>query len=99
MRPVRANSSISGGYSPEVWFICSARSSSTTFTTKSPVCSAFRTVSLRFFARGPEEKAMVGGSPQTPMKKLKGARLCTPSGPTVDTHAIGRGTTQPIKSL
>jgi hypothetical protein len=42
---------------------------------------------------------MVGGSWQTPMKKLKGARLFTPSGPTVDTHAIGRGTTQPIRSL
>ncbi len=42
---------------------------------------------------------MVGGSPQTPMKKLKGARLFTPSALTVETHAIGRGTTQPIRSL
>ena len=99
MRPVSANSSTSGGYSPELRFICSARSSSTMLTTKSPVCSAFRTVSLRSRARGPEEKAMVGGSWQTPMKKLKGARLFTPSAPTVETHAIGRGTTQPIRSL
>ncbi len=99
VRPVSANSSTSGGQSAEVWFICSARSSSTTFTTKSPVCSALRTVSLRFRARGPDENATVGGSPQTPMKKLKGARLLTPSAPTVETHAIGRGTTQPIRSL
>ena len=63
------------------------------------MCSALRTVSLRSFARGPEEKAIVGGSPQTPMKKLKGARLFTPSGPTGETHAIGRGTTQPMSSL
>ncbi len=42
---------------------------------------------------------MVGGSWQTPMKKLKGARLLTPSALTVETQAIGRGTTQPISSL
>ncbi len=49
--------------------------------------------------RGPAEKAIVGGSLHTPMKKLNGARLFTPSAPTVDTHAIGRGTMQPIRSL
>jgi hypothetical protein len=33
------------------------------------------------------------------MKKLNGARLCAPSALVVDTHAIGRGTMQPIRSL
>src|SRR5262252_10588951 len=60
--PARANSSTSGGYSPEVAFMASAWRSSTTFTTKSPVCSRLRTVSFRPFTRRPEEKAMVGGS-------------------------------------
>jgi hypothetical protein len=51
------------------------------------------------FSRRPEEKAMVGGSLHTPMKKLKGARLGTPSAAMVDTQAMGRGTTQPMSSL
>jgi hypothetical protein len=33
------------------------------------------------------------------MKKLKGAKLGTPSAATVETQAMGRGTTQPMRSL
>ncbi len=51
------------------------------------------------FSRRPDENAMVGGSLHTPMKKLKGARLATPSAAMVDTQAMGRGTTQPMSSL
>jgi hypothetical protein len=31
-------------------------------------------------------------------KKLYGARLATPSAETVDTHAIGRGTTEAVST-
>ena len=44
---VTRNSSTSAGKSPEVRFICSARSSSTTFTTNSPVASMLRSVESR----------------------------------------------------
>ncbi len=56
-------------------------------------------MSFRAPSRGPEENAMVGGSPHTPMKNENGARLWTPSGATLDTQAMGRGTTQPMRSL
>jgi hypothetical protein len=36
---------------------------------------------------------------QTALKKLKGARFGARSGETVETKAIGRGTTDPIRSL
>src|SRR4029077_3228196 len=104
-RPTRANSSTSGGYSPDVMFICSARASSTTLTTKLPVASTFRSVSFFVFsmlgaiARTDDENAIVGGSPVIAMKKLNGATFFTPSASTVDTQAMGRGTTQPMRSL
>src|SRR5207249_3348305 len=66
VRPVNANSSTSGGYSPEVRFICSARASSTMLTTKSRVYSIFRTVSFLLPSRRPEENAKVGGSLDMP---------------------------------
>src|SRR5262245_49349437 len=99
VRPVKANSSTAGGYSPDVRFMCSASGSSTTLTTKSPECSMLVTVSFLLPSRRLDENAIVGGSLQTPMKNENGARLYTPSALTVDTHAMGRGTTQPIKSL
>ena len=86
-------------------FICSARASSTTLTTKLPVVSTFRSVSFFVFsvpgaiARTDEENAIVGGSPVIAMKKLNGATFFTPSASTVDTQAMGRGTTQPMRSL
>src|SRR5262245_15114938 len=102
--PATANSSTSGGNSPDVMFICSARSSSTTLTTKLPVLSTLRSVSFLAFApgamaRAPEENAIVGGSPVMAMKKLNGATFLTPSASTVDTQAMGRGTTHPMSSL
>src|SRR4051812_50114303 len=40
-----------------------------------------------------------GGSSQNTLKKLKGAALTTPDGPTVVTHAIGRGSTNDASTL
>src|SRR6185503_7470196 len=99
VKPVSANSSTSGGYSPEVRFICSASASSTMLTTKSCVYSIFCTVSFFPPARRPEENARVGGSLQTAMKKLNGATFAIASSLILDTQAIGRGTTQPISNL
>jgi hypothetical protein len=41
----------------------------------------------------------MGGLREATVKKLKGARLRTPSRLTVEVQAIGRGTTEPISSL
>ncbi len=41
----------------------------------------------------------MGGLREATVKKLNGARLCTPSRLTVEVQAIGRGTTEPISSL
>jgi hypothetical protein len=49
-------------------FICSARSSSTTLTTNSPVDSTLRSVSFLPPSRGEQENAMVGGSAVIAMK-------------------------------
>jgi hypothetical protein len=43
--------------------------------------------------------ARIGGSADKQLKKLNGAALIRPSGSTVVTSAIGRGTTVPIISL
>ncbi len=40
-----------------------------------------------------------GGFGETNVKALKGARLATPSDESVVTHAIGLGTTIPVRSL
>jgi hypothetical protein len=40
-----------------------------------------------------------GGSSQNTLKKLKGAALTTPVGPTVVTQAIGRGKTNDVSTL
>src|SRR3712207_3577998 len=41
----------------------------------------------------------IGGTVDTTVKKLNGARLRSPAALTLDTHAIGLGTTLPIRSL
>jgi hypothetical protein len=42
---------------------------------------------------------IAGGFDPIALKKLNGAKLRAPARSTVDTQAIGRGTTQPISSL
>jgi hypothetical protein len=44
-------------------------------------------------------KTSTGGFELATVKKLKGATLKPPSGLSVETKAIGRGTTEPIRSL
>ncbi|MNT72120.1 hypothetical protein D3C72_2106900 [compost metagenome] len=77
------------------------KDSSTTLTTNSPEASRLTRVSF-FSASGPRrmgQKAIVSGFDATTVKKLKGARLSTPSGLRVETKAIGRGSTVPMISL
>ncbi len=40
-----------------------------------------------------------GGLSQNALKKLNGAALTTPDGPTVVTQAIGRGSTKEVSTL
>ena len=44
-------------------------------------------------------KPVTGGFELATVKKLNGARLNAPSGLSVETNAMGRGTTDPISSL
>ena len=69
------------------------------FTTNWRVARMLRAVSLRCWLRRPELKPTIGGSAETKVKQLKGARLATPLGEMVETQAIGRGTTTPVSSL
>ncbi len=61
----------------------------------SRVASALVSESLR----PTEVNCTTGGSTQATVKNECGARLSTPSGDGVDTHAIGRGTTTALSSL
>src|SRR5690348_1267519 len=98
VKPPIWNSSTPASYSPEVRFIRSAISSVTMLTTNSPFARTFVKVSFGG-SRTPHAKHMTGGFAQITLKKLNGARLRTPSGETVETNAMGRGTTVPISSL
>ena len=71
------------------------------FTTNSRAVVMLRSVSLRGsgFARSATVKTRTGGLELATVKKLNGATLNAPSGLTVETNAIGRGTTEPIRSL
>ncbi|HZF00150.1 MAG TPA: hypothetical protein VE981_24280 [Planctomycetota bacterium] len=75
----------------------SINSGTTTLITYSPVSSILRHVSFfdpsRLVAIASET---TGGSEETPLKKLKGARLETPSRDRVVTNAMGRGMMQEI---
>lgn len=68
------------------------------FQTNQPVCSAFRTVSLRrpsgyWLA----ENITIGGSKVRFCHWLYGARFSTPSGETLESQPMGRGTVQLLK--
>jgi hypothetical protein len=77
------------------------RDRETMFTTNSPVSSTLLNVSLSDSpsGRGPTLMQSIGGWREATVKKLKGARLRTPSRLTVEVQAIGRGTTDPMSSL
>ena len=61
-------------------------------TTNSPVASTFFTVSLR----PSEQNSTVGGRLLATVKNECGARLPRPSALSVETQAIGRGTTSDV---
>ncbi len=83
------------GKSVAVALICSKRCSGAKFTTKEPVASMLSSVSLR----PTEVNCTTGGLTQAIVKKEWGARLAvSPSGVTVETHAMGRGTTTAVSS-
>src|ERR1051325_8336347 len=94
VRPDIANSSTLAGNSAAHVFICSTMASLTTLTTNSPVARTLASVSF-IGSRQTGQKSTTGGSPQTALKKLNGARLFTPDADVVETNAIGRGTMDP----
>ena len=79
--------------------MAAAISSTTALMTNSPVASIFASVSFAFqSARRDMPKTTVGGECAIALKNENGARFATPSADTVDTSAIGRGTTTPVKT-
>src|SRR5436190_10763007 len=92
LRPDSSSSLTLWGSSRAPMMTASMSSGTTTLTTNSPVSSMFRHVSFfepsRFVATAIE---ITGGSEETPLKKLKGARFVTPSRESVVTKAMGRG--------
>lgn len=72
----------------------SAWAAPTRWITSCPVAWTLRRVSLRLpSSRRLTLTIRVGGSSLITWKKLKGARLLTPSADSVETQAIGRGVT------
>ncbi len=89
-----------GGKSIDVRFMSSAMASSTRLTTNSPVMWMLRVVSLgEPSALCCRPSTMSAGFSENTLKNENGAALTTPSGLSVDTSAIGRGTTRPHSSL
>ena len=77
-----------------------ASGSSVRLTTNWPVRSMFVQVSFRRpSGRLLRENMQSGGSSAKTLKKLKGAALTVPVGPTVVTQAIGRGSTKAVRIL
>jgi hypothetical protein len=94
--PVSSNSESSSGKPLAESTISFHTASVTTLKQKSPVCRMFLSVC---FSLPSGLRAMVseiiGGTMQTTVKKLNGARLVRPSLLNVDAQPIGRGTTAP----
>ena len=101
VRPAKANSSTSGSTLAEVAFISSDKASVARLTTNSPVASTLVSVSLRrpWLIRPLAANITAGGESETPLKKLKGARLAMPSALTVEIQPMGRGTIRLLKGL
>jgi len=91
-RPTAAASSTPGANRALVALTWSISGRLATLTTNSPVASTFRNVSLV----PTEVNCTIGGRAEATVKKEWGARLCAPSADSVDTHAIGRGTTSAV---
>lgn len=93
--PAVPNSLTDRGKSMAVALIRCRSGSEEKLTTNSPVSSTFRNESLRPM----EVNWTIGGSVLAMLKKECGARFSvSPSGVTVETQAIGRGTTTEVSS-
>ena len=92
LSPTASNSLVPGGKAVPVAFTCSNRFSGARLTTNSRVASTLRRESLR----PTEVNWTIGGSVQATVKNECGAKLSTPASDTVETHAMGRGTTTAV---
>ena len=90
--PHASNSLMPDGKSVAVALTCSRSSYVASETVNSPVASTLRRVSLR----PTEVNCSTGGSELETVKNECGARLSTPSGEVLPTHAIGRGSTRDV---
>src|SRR4028118_207485 len=96
--PAFSNSSASGGWLFDDSYMLLESERETMFMTNSPVSSTLLRVSLEgasSLARGPTLPQSIGGWREATVKKLKGAKLRTPSRLTVEIQAMGRGATAP----
>jgi len=84
------NSLTPGGYGALVWFIFCARPWLTTFTTNSPVCLMFTSVSFSCeLSNKSGEKHSIGGLTLATVKNENGARFMLPEASRVETQAMG----------
>src|SRR5439155_19842560 len=96
--PDSPNSLVWRGHSPDVRTMASSSGSLTTFATNSFVSRMLRSVSLGSSWRSPMAMATSGGSLEIALKYENGAKFGTPLALTVDTNAIGRGTTAEMRN-
>src|SRR3954469_17883543 len=95
VRPDNANSSTPRFTGADVMFTASRSSHVAREHVNSPACSMLETESLRPC----DENMTIGGLWLTTLKKLYGARLSEPSGPTHEIHPIGRGAIRALNGL
>lgn len=92
--PTASNSLTPCGKSVAVLFTSSTSGSGARLTTNCPVASTLRSESLR----PTDVNCTMGGVTDEIVKNECGARLSTPSAETVETQAMGRGTTVDVSS-
>ncbi len=100
VRPAASTSETSGGKSMAQVFMASASASSTMLTTKDPAAPMCRVVSFgEWSGLCCRPSTTSGGASENTLKNEKGAAFTTPPGPSVETSAMGRGTTSEQRIL
>ncbi len=100
VRPAASTSETSGGKSMAQVFMASASASSTMLTTKDPAAPMCRVVSFGAWSGlCCRPSTTSGGASENTLKNEKGAAFTTPPGPSVETSAMGRGTTSEQRIL
>jgi hypothetical protein len=92
--PAASNSLTSGGKLVPVALISSSSAAGARFTTNSPDSAMLRSESFS----PTDVNCTMGGFVDATVKNECGARLSTPSGETLETQAMGRGTTTAVSS-